>query len=79
MLETVINAFGWYGTAAIVAAYALVSFSVIEPTSIAYQLLNGSGAFGIVAVSLFKRTYQPAVLNIIWMIIALVAILQIMF
>ncbi|KKR10398.1 MAG: hypothetical protein UT37_C0002G0007 [Parcubacteria group bacterium GW2011_GWA2_39_18] len=68
--------FGWYGTVAIVLAYVLVSFSLLQPTNIWYQILNGTGAIGIVAISLYKGVYQPAVLNIIWTLTALVAILK---
>lgn len=39
---------GWYGMVAIVFAYALVSFSVLTPTSIWYQLLNFTGGVGII-------------------------------
>jgi len=65
MKAKLIEAFGWYGTITIIGAYALVSFSLLKPSSLLYQLLNGTGAVGIVLVSLSKRTYQPAVLNII--------------
>ena len=78
-MEKFIELFGWYGAIAIVAAYALVSFSVLQPTDIIYQLLNGTGALGIVLVSFHKRSYQPGVLNIIWTIIAILAIIKILF
>jgi hypothetical protein len=68
--------FGWYGTAAIILAYALVSFSILQPTDLWYQFLNGTGALGIVGVSLQKNAYQPAVLNIVWAVIACVAIVR---
>lgn len=71
-----IEALGWYGTVAIVGAYALVSFSFLSPESFWYQLLNGTGAVGIVLVSLHKRAYQPAVLNCIWTAIATLAIVR---
>ncbi len=63
-MKTFIEFFGWYGTVAIVAAYALVSFSIIEPSNIWYQILNGTGALGIVVVSFHKKTYQPGILNL---------------
>lgn len=72
-----IESVGWYGTVAIVLGYALVSFSVVQPTNVWYQLLNGTGALGIVIVSFAKRAYQPGVLNIVWTIIALIAIIRI--
>lgn len=78
MKEWFIEIFGWYGTIAIVLAYALVSFSVLSADSIWYQLLNGTGAVGIVVVSLHKRAYQPGVLNIIWTLIAVLAIINIL-
>ncbi|TSC58704.1 MAG: Uncharacterized protein Greene041619_414 [Candidatus Peregrinibacteria bacterium Greene0416_19] len=73
-MSALINIIGWYGTAAIIGAYALVSFSILSPESVLYQALNGTGAIGIVVVSLQKKAYQPAVLNIIWTAIAAVAV-----
>lgn len=68
---------GWYGAAAIVLAYALTSFAVMSPNSIWYQALNATGAIGIVYISFKKKAYPPGVLNIIWTIIAIVAIIRI--
>jgi len=78
-LKIFIEVFGWYGTFAIMSAYALVSFGVLQPDSFLYQLLNGTGAVGIVAVSFYKKTYQPGVLNIVWALIALIAIMGIVY
>jgi hypothetical protein len=72
MKTKIIEIFGWYGTCAIVFAYVLVSFSVIDATNIWYQILNGTGALGIVVVSFHHKNYQPGVLNIIWTIIPFV-------
>jgi len=69
---------GWYGTCAIVIAYALVSFNILSPSTFLYQILNGTGAFGIVYISFKKKAYQPGVLNIIWAIIALIAIIRLL-
>jgi len=77
-MKNFIEIFGWYGTAAIVLAYAMVSFSVLQPNDLAYQALNGTGALGIVLVSFNKRAYQPGVLNVIWTLIALAAIVKIL-
>lgn len=74
--ENFIEIFGWYGAGAIILAYLLVSFSALSAHSIWYQLLNGTGALGIVAVSFHKRTYQPGVINIIWALIAVIAIIN---
>lgn len=69
---------GWYGTIAIVGAFAMVSFEVLAPTSLFYQILNGTGALGIVYISLKKKAYQPGVLNIIWAVIAGIAIVRLL-
>jgi hypothetical protein len=70
--------FGWYGTFAIILAYALVSLGTLPSQSFVYQLLNFTGALGLVYISFKKKAYQPGVLNIIWAIIALIAILRLL-
>ena len=66
---------GWYGMAAILLAYALVSFKIITSNGYAYQILNLTGAIGIAIISVTKKARQPAVLNIAWAIVAFVAII----
>ena len=63
--------------AAIVSAYVLVSFGVIESHGYVFQLLNLTGAIGMMIISLKKRVRQAVLLNTFWMIIALVALWQI--
>jgi len=67
---------GWYGTCAIILAYALVSFNYMSPSTVMYQILNGTGALGIVYISLKKKAYQPGVLNIVWAVIAVIALIR---
>jgi hypothetical protein len=78
MKQKIVELFGWYGTMAIVGAYALSSFGYLSSINIWYQLLNLTGALGIVAVSFYKKAYQPGVLNVIWTIIALISIIKIL-
>lgn len=70
---------GWYGTIAIILAYALLSFDFLGAKSLLYQILNATGALGIVYISFKKKDYQPGVLNIVWAFIASIALLQIIF
>lgn len=79
MRRTVLEIVGWYGAVAIIAAYILVSFDLIIADSLLYQVLNGTGAAGIVLVSVAKRSWQPAVLNTVWMAIAGVALIRLFF
>lgn len=75
MKKILIETVGWYGTIAIIGAYALVSFSFVRSSSFLYQLLNITGSLGIMAHALNKKDYQPAVLNVVWAIIAGIAII----
>jgi hypothetical protein len=70
------NYFGWYGVLAILLAYLLVSFNVVTAKSLGYQVLNLTGALGIVIEALSKKDAQPVVLNSIWAIIAIAAIIR---
>ena len=67
---------GWYGTTAIVLAYILVSFDVIASSSYIFQLLNLTGASGIIIISAIKGVGQSVILNIFWAIIATAALIQ---
>ena len=69
---------GWYGAVAILIAYALVSFSLITPTSLEYQILNLTGGVGIIINSFKHKAYPSTILNAIWSIIAVVAILRVL-
>jgi len=52
---------GWYGTVAILSAYAAVSFSLITSSSFLFQFLNLTGSIGIIVISLTKKVYQSVV------------------
>ncbi len=69
--------FSWYGVIAILLAYVGVSFEVLQPDSVLFQLLNLSGALGIAIDAYLVKNYQPAVLNFVWAAIALVALVSV--
>jgi hypothetical protein len=75
-MKKLVDLYGWYGMAAILFAYSLASFSVIDARGLAFQILNGTGALGIVLVSFRRKAYQPGVLNIIWILVAMAAIIK---
>jgi hypothetical protein len=77
MKRFLIELAGWYGAAAIILAYALISFSVLTAESLWYQVLNGTGALGIVIIAFSKKDYQPGILNLLWAVIACVALVRI--
>lgn len=73
-----VEAFGWYGALGLLAAYALSSFDILSQESAWYQILNVTAALGIVAVSFYKKAYQPAVLNIVWAAVGAIALIRIL-
>ncbi|MDE2038030.1 MAG: hypothetical protein KGI69_02295 [Patescibacteria group bacterium] len=71
-----IGIIGWYGVAATIAAYILVSFGALPPASLWYQGLNLTGALGVTIETWVRRDYQPFWLNLIWAVIAASAIVN---
>jgi hypothetical protein len=69
---------GWYGTVAIVLAYVSVSFGELGAGGLTYQLLNLTGALGIMTIALVKHVRQSVVLNVFWGGIAAAAIVHIL-
>lgn len=68
---------GWYGAVAILTGYTLVSFEIISSDTLLFQLLNLTGALGIIAIAAYKRVAQSIVLNIVWSAVAIIAIINI--
>ncbi len=68
---------GWYGVLAILTGYALLSFEVVDSHTLAFQLLNLTGALGIIAIAAYKGVAQSIVVNIVWSVIAVIAIVNI--
>lgn len=68
---------GWYGMVAILSAYALLSFNYLQPHQLGYQLLNGTGALGLVVDAYYKKDQPVVVLNLIFVIIAGISLLRI--
>lgn len=75
-MQVISSILGWVGAVSLLLAYTLSSFSILLPTSLWYQVLNVIGAFGIVYHALSKKDYPPAVLNIIWGLVAVVAVVK---
>ncbi len=76
MQNKFVETLGWYGVVAVITAYALLSCNVIISESFYYQFLNLSGASMIALISFYKKNLQPAVLNVIWSLVAIVALAQ---
>ena len=67
---------GWYGVLAIITAFALLNFGILGTDNLVYQLLNLTGAIGIIIEAGAKNDYQPVALNIVWLLVATYGLLR---
>jgi hypothetical protein len=76
--KLLIDIFGWYGIIAILVAYSLVTLKIVLSHNMIYLILNLTGAAGILLHSYIKKDYQPVVLNLIWIAIALIGLIRLL-
>ena len=72
--RNLLSIYGWYGTAAILVAYFLVSFGLAGDLVI-YQVLNLTGSTALAIIGFMKKAWQPAVLEAAWAFIAVASLL----
>ena len=66
-----IDILGWFGAAAILAAYFLVSRKTVKGDSNPYQILNLVGGALLIANSVYYGAYPSGGLNLAWILIAI--------
>jgi hypothetical protein len=76
-LESLTEFAGWIGVMAILLAYGLLSFGILDSGHVGYHTLNLAGGVGIIVDALADKNYQPVVLNLIWCAIAVYAIVKV--
>jgi hypothetical protein len=76
MYEIFVESIGWIASILIVGAFALNSFGKIESTSKLYQLANLIGGIFFVVNTVYHKAYPSAVVNVVWVIIAISALLK---
>ena len=74
MASLIIEGLGWIGTVFILAAYFLLTKKNKFNGSKLYHSLNLIGGIGIVVEAISNGAYPPAVLNIVWSMIAIYGI-----
>ncbi len=77
-MPVIINVTGWIGSILIVAAYGLNSYQKIKSDSILFYSLNLAGGILLIVYSVYLRAYPNAFINIVWVIIAVPALLKIL-
>lgn len=76
-MEIWVDILGWAGAILILAGYALISFRKVEGNSLVYQLMNIVGSIFLAVNTLYYGAIPSSLVNIIWAIIAVFAILMI--
>lgn len=72
-----IEIIGWYGMVAVLAAYSLVNLNILASASVWCILLNLTGSVGLLLAAAIKHAHQLVVLNIVWAVIAIVALVEV--
>jgi len=70
-----IEILGWIGALAVIVAFLLNSIKKLRSESPTYLLLNLTGGLLLVINTLYKAAYPSAFVNVVWVIIALYALL----
>jgi uncharacterized membrane protein YjdF len=71
-----IDSIGWLGSIFVVAAYFSVSYDRFRMSPFLYQLLNAAGSLCLIVNTAYYRAYPSASVNIIWLGIALMALIR---
>ena len=79
ILKLWIDIIGWIGSFEVIIAYFLISAHRIDANNIYYQILNGTGAAFLVINTIYYGAYPSTFINIVWLIIAGVAIIKMIF
>ena len=76
MYEIFVETIGWIASILIVGAFAMNSFGKIASTSKLYQLANLTGGIFFIVNTVYHKAYPSAVVNVVWVIIAVSALLK---
>ena len=76
-LEIAVEVVGWMGAALILSAYLLLSMGKVTGQSVTYQAMNAVGAAGFIVNGWWHGAIPNTALNVVWMIIAAVALWRI--
>ena len=77
-LGFIINIIGWTGSGLVVLAYGLVSTNRLKGNSFNYQMLNLLGAIFLLINTVYFGAYPSSFTNIVWITIAIVAIVRVL-
>jgi len=76
-LKLFIEAIGWIGAVEVILAYGLNSSGKLKSDSVVFQILNLTGAVFLIVRTWYDESYPSMAINIIWTVIAIVALIKI--
>ena len=74
--ELWIDIFGWFGSAEVILAYALISNGKVHGKSVSYQMLNLTCSIFLTANTVYYHAYPSTAINGVWMVVAMVALIK---
>ena len=77
-MGVLIDILGWAGSFCVVAAYGLNSYQKIKSDSPLFYLLNIIGGIFLIIYSVNKAAYANTFINVVWVLIALPAVLKLL-
>jgi hypothetical protein len=75
-VDLLITVVGWTGAALLVLAYGLTSTGRLPPEGGRFQALNLAGAFALTVNTAYHDAWPSAVLNIVWIVIGIGALVR---
>lgn len=75
-MKLLIEIIGWVGSFMVIAAYGLNSYQKIKSDSMLFLLFNFMGGLLLILYTYYKETYASTFLNVVWVIIAIPAIIN---
>jgi hypothetical protein len=78
MTLSLVDALGWIGSLCVLAAYGLNSYQLIKSNSILFYALNIVGGIFLIIYSTEKEAYANTFINIVWVIIAVPAVIKVL-
>ncbi|MBI5032529.1 MAG: hypothetical protein HZB51_18545 [Chloroflexi bacterium] len=75
-INFVINIIGWLGSIAVLLAYVFVSTNRLKGDSVPYQMLNLFGSIFLMANTIYFGAYPSTFVNLVWLFIAIFALVR---
>ncbi len=76
-MKLFIDIIGWIGSVEVILAYGLNSYQKLKSDSLLFQSLNLTGALFLITNTVYYGAFPSAVINIVWVGIAIPAIYRI--